>query len=100
MIAIVDDANPISDKSLTTGAAIDAAMGAMTAVLPAALAATAMRLHGIASRSDEAKIAAEVLRLNDAVRAGSAGRLRSGDHPQEFAALLLAAADPVNEGLL
>ena len=74
-----------------------ATMAGMTAALAAALAATAMHLHGIASRTDGAKIAAEVLRLNDAVRAGSAGRLRSGDHPQDFAALLLAAADPVNQ---
>lgn len=67
------------------------------AALQTALESTATRLHGIASRTDAAQVAAEVLRLNDAVRAGSQGLLRSGDQPQDFAALLLAASDPVNE---
>ena len=61
-----------------------------------AIESTASRLHGIASRSEPAQIAAEVLRLNDAVRTGVQGLLRPGDHPQDFAALLRAAADPVN----
>lgn len=60
------------------------------------LALVALRLHGIASRTDPSKVTAEVLRLNDAVRAGSRGRLGSDAHPQDFAALLLAASDPVN----
>ena len=74
----------------------DAANQADVAGMASALAATAMRLHGITSRTDAARIASEVLRLNDAVRAGSQRRLRSDDHPQHFAALLLAASDPVN----
>lgn len=61
-----------------------------------ALAATAPRLHGIASRTAGDQIAAEVLRLNDAVRAGAAGRIAPGSQPADFPALLLAAADPVN----
>ncbi len=64
--------------------------------MAAALAGTALRLHGIVSRTAPAQIAAEVLRLNDAVRAAARGRLRSGDQPQDFAALLLAEADPAN----
>ena len=36
--------------------------------MAAALAGTAERLHGIVSRTDRMRIAAEVLRLNDAVR--------------------------------
>jgi hypothetical protein len=58
-----------------------------------AIEALAARLHGIGSRSDGAQIAAEVLRLNEAVRSGAAGRFDSGAHPGDFAALLLAAAD-------
>lgn len=53
-------------------------------------------LHGIVSRSDIKQISAEVLRLNEAVRRGAAGRVQSGDHPQDFAMLLLAEADDTN----
>jgi len=53
-------------------------------------------LHGIVSRSDIKQISAEVLRLNEAVRNGAAGRVQSGDHPQDFAKLLLAEADDTN----
>ena len=53
-------------------------------------------LHGIVSRSDIKQISAEVLRLNEAVRSGAAGRVQSGDHPQDFAMLLLAEADDTN----
>ncbi len=53
-------------------------------------------LHGIVSRSDIKQIAAEVLRLNEAVRRGAAGRVQSGDHPQDFAMMLLAEADDTN----
>lgn len=66
------------------------------AAMNEALAATAPRLHGIASRTPGEQIAAEVLRLNDAVRSGAAGRFTSGSQPGDFAALLLAAADPCN----
>ncbi len=58
-----------------------------------AIAATADRLHSIGSRSNGDQIAAEVLRLNDAVRAGAAGRIASGAQPADFAALLFARAD-------
>jgi aspartyl-tRNA(Asn)/glutamyl-tRNA(Gln) amidotransferase subunit A len=66
------------------------------AAMEAALAATTMRLHGIASRTSAAQIAAEVLRLNDAVREGAAGRISSASQPADFGALLLAGADPCN----
>lgn len=61
-----------------------------------ALQATAKRLHAIESRSDVEQIAAEVLRLNDAVRAGANGRLHYGDHPQDFAQALLFHSDATN----
>jgi hypothetical protein len=61
-----------------------------------ALKQTGELLHGIVSRSDIKQIAAEVLRLNEAVRRGAAGRIQSGDHPQDFAMLLLAEADDTN----
>ena len=61
-----------------------------------ALKQTGELLHGIVSRSDIKQISAEVLRLNEAVRRGAAGRIQSGDHPQDFAMLLLAEADDTN----
>ena len=61
-----------------------------------AVNATSLRLHGIASRTVGAHIASEVLRLNDAVRAGAASRISYGAQPADFAALLLASADPAN----
>lgn len=61
--------------------------------LAAELQRIAQRLHGIESRTDAAKVAAELLRLNDAVRTAAKGRLASDAHPQDFAALLLASAD-------
>lgn len=67
------------------------------AAMGQALAATAPRLHGIASRTAGEQIAAEVLRLNDAVRAGAAGRMAPGSQPGDFQSLLMAAADPVNQ---
>jgi aspartyl-tRNA(Asn)/glutamyl-tRNA(Gln) amidotransferase subunit A len=66
------------------------------AAMQVSLQATALRLHSIESRSSTEQIAAEVLRLNDAVRAGAAGRLHYGDHPQDFAKALLLHADPSN----
>lgn len=61
-----------------------------------ALKQTGELLHGIVSRSDIKQISAEVLRLNEAVRRGAAGRIQSGDHPQDFAMMLLAEADDTN----
>jgi hypothetical protein len=61
-----------------------------------ALKQTGELLHGIVSRSDIKQISAEVLRLNEAVRRGAAGRVQSGDHPQDFAMMLLAEADDTN----
>jgi len=61
-----------------------------------AVNAISLRLHGIASRTVGTLIASEVLRLNDAVRAGAAGRISYSAQPADFAALLLASADPSN----
>ena len=61
-----------------------------------ALKQTGELLHGIVSRSDLKQIAAEVLRLNEAVRRGAAGCIQSGDHPQDFALMLLAESDDSN----
>ena len=66
------------------------------AAMEQAVNATSLRLHGIASRTVGAHIASEVLRLNDAVRAGAASRISYGAQPADFAALLLASADPAN----
>lgn len=55
------------------------------------------RLHGIASRTQPQQIAAEVLRLNDAVRRGAQGRISFGQHPQDFASVLVACADATNQ---
>lgn len=61
-----------------------------------ALKQTGELLHGLVSRSDIKQISAEVLRLNQAVRRGAAGRIQSGDHPQDFAMMLLSEADDTN----
>lgn len=66
------------------------------AAMEQALAGTAQRLHGIRSRTAPRQVAAEVLRLNDAVRQAAHGRIGSGSQPGDFAALLLAAADTLN----
>jgi hypothetical protein len=74
----------------------DLAYQADIEAIQAALKQTGELLHGIVSRSDIKQISAEVLRLNEAVRRGAAGRIQSGDHPQDFAMLLLAEADDTN----
>jgi hypothetical protein len=61
------------------------------------LVATSIReLHGIVGRADPARVAAEVARLNAAVREAAAPRLHWGDQPGDFAATLLRNADPAN----
>ncbi len=62
-----------------------------------ALVATGTALHGIVSRTDATQIAAEVQRLNDAVRRAAIGRTGPYAQPADFAALLLAHADPCND---
>ena len=54
------------------------------------------RLHGIESRTQASQVASEVLRLNDAVRRGAHGRIDFRQHPQDFAAVLIANADSTN----
>jgi aspartyl-tRNA(Asn)/glutamyl-tRNA(Gln) amidotransferase subunit A len=61
-----------------------------------ALVSSGTALHGIVSRTDPAQVAAEVIRLNDAVRRAAAGRIAPCSQPGDFAALLLAGADPCN----
>lgn len=74
----------------------DAVQQADIEAIQVALKQTGELLHGIVSRSDIKQISSEVLRLNEAVRRGAAGRVQSGDHPQDFAILLLAEADDTN----
>lgn len=59
-----------------------------------AIEAMTVQLHAIESRSSSEQITAEVLRLNDAVRAGVAGHLTPDSQPADFGALLLARCDP------
>ena len=68
------------------------------AQLRAAIEALSARLHAIESRSSAEQIAAEVLRLNDAVRVSAAGRITPDAQPADFPALLLANADPLGTG--
>jgi len=53
-------------------------------------------LHGIRSRTDPVRIAAETERLNRAVRDLARGAIGPFDHPGDFAAALLRNADPAN----
>lgn len=64
--------------------------------MAAALAGTAERLHGIVSRTDRMRIAAEVLRLNDAVRIAVEPHLPCSDPPGAYLHALLALADSTN----
>lgn len=61
-----------------------------------ALAGTAQRLHGMVSRTDRARIAAEVLRLNDAVRAAVEPHLPCSDPPGAYLHALVTLADSSN----
>ncbi|ARP82097.1 hypothetical protein CAL12_15590 [Bordetella genomosp. 8] len=68
--------------------------------MQAAVAAMTTRLHGLVSRTDPGQVAAEVLRLNDAVREGVRDRLTPGLHPQDYPGVMMRmrdamAADPV-----
>lgn len=63
----------------------------------AALVVTSGRaLHGIPSRSQPERIAAELDRLNRAVRGLARGRVGPGDQPGDFAAAVLLNADSTN----
>jgi aspartyl-tRNA(Asn)/glutamyl-tRNA(Gln) amidotransferase subunit A len=53
-------------------------------------------LHGIRSRTDPARIAAELERLNRTVRDLARGEVGPFDHPGDFAATVLRNADPTN----
>jgi hypothetical protein len=64
--------------------------------LAALVVTSGAALHGIASRSDPARIAAELDRLNRAVRDLARDAVGPFDHPGDFAAALLRNADPTN----
>jgi hypothetical protein len=62
-----------------------------------ALVATSGRvLHGIRTRSQTARIASEVARLNGAVRDLARTEIGWSDQPGDFTAALLRNADPTN----
>jgi hypothetical protein len=61
------------------------------------LVETSLRdLHGITSRAGASAVAAEVFRLNTAVRDLARPAIRFGDQPADFPAVLLGNADPAN----
>lgn len=74
----------------------DASRAADVDAMTTAQTLTAERLHGIASRTDPTRIAAEVLRLNDAVRAAVEPHLPCSDPPGAYLQALLALADSTN----
>lgn len=55
-------------------------------------------LHGIASRSEADRLAAELARINEAVKAVSRAMLTPFDQPGDFPPTLLRNADPANRG--
>lgn len=63
-----------------------------------AIEGTAECLHGIVSRASTAEVAKEVVRLNNEVRNGAAGRIGPFDQPLDFFGALLSGADLTNEG--
>lgn len=65
--------------------------------LAGALQTAGMALHEVASRTNPGQVALEVQRLNDAVRRAAAGRVGPFAQPADFAAMLLAHADPCND---
>lgn len=70
--------------------------GSADAALPAVTGAVAeftQRLHCIASRTDPAQIAAELLRLNDQVRAAAEPRLPTTAPPADYLLALVELAD-------
>ncbi len=54
-------------------------------------------LHGIVSRSEPGHIAAEVARLNQAVRTGAQGLFDAYSQPADFQLVLLDGADSSND---
>lgn len=63
-----------------------------------AVAEFTQRLHGISSRTDPAQVAAELLRLNDLVRAAAEPRLPVTAPPGDYLMALLELADPFTGG--
>jgi hypothetical protein len=64
----------------------------------AAVVAATARLHGIVARTDPAQVATEVLRLNDAVRAGVQGRIIPGSHPEDYSRVAMNTRDTMPAG--
>jgi hypothetical protein len=61
-----------------------------------AVARATQALHGIESRAGAERVAAELERLNAAVRDLARPLLTFADQPADFAAVLLRNADPAN----
>lgn len=64
--------------------------------LAALVATSAEALHDIRSRTDPERIAAELDRLNRAVRDLARGAVGPFDHPGDFATAMLRNADTTN----
>ena len=64
--------------------------------LAALVATSGAVLHGIRSRTDPVRIAAELERLNRTVRDLARGAVGPFDHPGDFAATVLRNADETN----
>jgi hypothetical protein len=64
--------------------------------LAALVATSAEALHGVRSRTDPERIAAELERLNRAVRDLARGAVGPFDHPGDYATAMLRNADPTN----
>ena len=66
------------------------------AALGAMVTTSGRVLHGIPTRSDPARIGAEVASLNRRVRDLARGAVGPSDQPGDFAVALLRHADPAN----
>ncbi|MCZ8149413.1 MAG: hypothetical protein O9325_16390 [Roseomonas sp.] len=69
---------------------------AQEADLAAIVAISTAALHGIRSRTDPQRVAAELNRLNNAVRDRARGTISPFDNPGDFVAAMLSNADPTN----
>ena len=67
--------------------------GSVVRALERSIRDSGEHLHGVASRSEPGQIAAEVLRLNDAVRTAAEHRMPDTDPPGGYLQALLRLAD-------
>ncbi|HTK00325.1 MAG TPA: amidase [Bordetella sp.] len=77
---------------------IDDSAGDGLPELQSAVEVMTPRMHGMVSRTDAAQVAAETLRLNDAVRAGVRGRIVPGAHPEDYPRLIVSTRDRMPAG--